>query len=99
MLILPIKRKWFDMILAGDKKEEYREVKPYYRSRFMNYGLLDPYGLPSLLERRIILRNGYSASSPEITVKVRLDIREGKPEWGAKPGIEYYVLEIKEATA
>lgn len=30
MLILPIKRKWFDMILSGEKKEEYRDIKPYY---------------------------------------------------------------------
>ena len=30
MLTLPIKKKWFDMILSGEKKEEYREIKPYY---------------------------------------------------------------------
>ena len=36
MLILPIKKKWFDMIVSGEKKEEYREIKPYYDSRFMN---------------------------------------------------------------
>lgn len=30
MLILPIKSKWFNMILSGDKQEEYREIKPYY---------------------------------------------------------------------
>ena len=29
MLILPIKSKWFNMILSGDKQEEYREIKPY----------------------------------------------------------------------
>lgn len=29
MLILPIKKKWFDMIASGQKKEEYREVKEY----------------------------------------------------------------------
>ena len=34
MLTLPIKKKWFDMILSGEKKEEYREIKPYYDSRF-----------------------------------------------------------------
>ena len=28
MLILPIKRKWFDMILSGEKKEEYRDITP-----------------------------------------------------------------------
>ena len=36
MLTLPIKKKWFDMIVSGEKKEEYREIKPYYDSRFMN---------------------------------------------------------------
>lgn len=34
MLILPIKKKWFDMILLGQKKEEYREIKPYWTTRF-----------------------------------------------------------------
>ena len=27
MLTLPIKKQWFDMILSGEKKEEYREIK------------------------------------------------------------------------
>lgn len=36
MLILPIKKKWFDMILSGEKKEEYREIKEYYETRFQN---------------------------------------------------------------
>ena len=34
MLTLPIKKKWFDMILSGEKKEEYREIKPYWFIRF-----------------------------------------------------------------
>jgi len=33
MLIFPIKKKWFDMIKTGIKKEEYREIKPYYTTR------------------------------------------------------------------
>lgn len=36
MLVLPIKKKWFDMIASGEKKEEYREVKEYYNKRFSN---------------------------------------------------------------
>lgn len=36
MLILPIKKKWFDMILSGEKKEEYRDIKEYYETRFQN---------------------------------------------------------------
>ena len=41
MLILPIKRKWFDMILSGEKKEEYRDIKPYYDTRLMDaFGMI-----------------------------------------------------------
>lgn len=36
MLTLPIQKKWFDMILSGEKKEEYREIKEYYETRFQN---------------------------------------------------------------
>lgn len=44
MLILPIKRKWFDMILSGEKKEEYRDIKPYYDTR-----LMDAFGMIQLM--------------------------------------------------
>ena len=37
MLVLPIKKKWFDMIINGEKQEEYRELKPYYHKRLGNY--------------------------------------------------------------
>lgn len=40
-MILPIKKKWFDMICSGVKKEEYREIKQYYEVRFQNtFGLV-----------------------------------------------------------
>ena len=37
MKILPLtlKKKWFDMILAGEKAEEYREIKDYWATRFL----------------------------------------------------------------
>lgn len=34
ILRLPIKGKWLAMIDAGIKGDEYREIKPYYISRF-----------------------------------------------------------------
>lgn len=78
MLILPIKNKWFDMIKSGKKKEEYREIKPYWTSRFDKYfhnkkGLLVP--------RIVKLRNGYRADSPTLTCKCKLRIGTGKAEW------------------
>lgn len=36
MLTLPIDKRWYDMILSGEKKEEYREIKEYYEKRFQN---------------------------------------------------------------
>lgn len=35
MLHLTLKKKWFDMIASGEKKEEYRESKPYWVNRFI----------------------------------------------------------------
>lgn len=88
MLILPIKRKWFDMILSGEKKEEYRDIKPYYDTRLMDaFGMiwvgdeLIRAPMPELQKNRVQLvafRNGY-----------------GREEWGAEPGKKYYILTIE----
>ena len=108
MLILPIKKKWFDMIASGEKKEEYREIKPYYDSRFMNafgfilvvgqmiYGDAAPEEIRKPWPVPIVFRNGYSKESPEIICKCTLHFGKGKPEWGAEPGKLYYVLKIQE---
>ena len=39
-LKLTLTRKWFDMILRGEKKEEYREIKPYWEQRLYHICLL-----------------------------------------------------------
>ena len=36
-LTLPLTKKWFDLIKAGIKKEEYREIKPHYISQFIKF--------------------------------------------------------------
>lgn len=94
MLVLPIKKQWFDMIKSGEKLEEYREIKPYYRTRFYNIGLVDVYGLPIANEVWVIFRNGYSDNSPSFSAKVSLDINKGHVDWGAEKDKEYYVLKI-----
>lgn len=90
MLTLPIKKKWFDMIVSGEKKEEYREIKDYYGIRFATYGV----GSGEQFE--VILRNGYSKKSPYIHCLVECYIRQGNIEWGAEPNKLYYVLTILE---
>ena len=92
MLTLPIKKKWFDMILSGEKKEEYRKLSPYYKARFKNLWQGSLIGFNA--ERKIIFRNGYSRKSPSFIATVTLDIGEGRTEWGAKKGKNYYILKI-----
>jgi hypothetical protein len=118
MLTLPIQRKWFDMILSGEKKEEYREIKEYYETRFQNlfgavtiypssifsdrseYELLQGEAVPEEIRKdsmqEIIFRNGYSKDSKAIKARCKLRIGKGRPEWGAEPDKQYYILEISD---
>ena len=86
MLTLPIKKKWFDMIKSGEKKEEYREIKPYYDSRFKNYNWAYPF--------EVMFRNGYGNDKPTIKCEVKLKTDFGFSKWGASIGEVCYVLEI-----
>lgn len=94
MLILPIKGKWFDMIVAKEKKEEYRDIKPYYTKRFETIGLLDQDGNPTDKTCPIILKNGYAKDARTAQVTVSLRIGTGNTDWGAAAGVNYYILGI-----
>lgn len=94
MPTLPIKKKWFDMILSGEKKEEYREIKPYYETRFKNAWKGSLIG--GNAHREIVSRNGYSKNSPSFIAKCTLSVGTGKEEWGAEKGKEYFILTVQE---
>lgn len=105
MLTLPIKKKWFDMILSGEKKEEYREIKGYWTLRFIKaiYGDCNAHRFApfyrivcwdSPLDIKVILKNGYRADSPKIVCDCTLQAGTGREEWGAEPNKNYYVLKI-----
>lgn len=112
MLTLPIKKKLFDMILSGEKKEEYREIKPYYENRlpanfgyfFTNGKLQTSYKFDVSLQKsieagheiEIMFRNGYSKTSPSFIARCTLSVGIGKEEWGAEMGKKYFVLTIRE---
>lgn len=91
MLTLPIKKKWFDMIKSGEKKEEYREIGLYWGKRFEKY-FLDKEKKPF----EVLLRNGYGNDKPTIKCLVSIDINYGIPQWGARIGEIYFVLKILE---
>lgn len=74
------------MIASGEKKEEYREIKPYYMTRFKKLGT--PF--------HIRFRAGYSRYSPLMQCLVSVSTGTGKPEWGAVGCIKYFILTIHE---
>lgn len=88
---LTIAEPWFSMIKNGIKKEEYREIKPFYISRLWddtkpNYGGCKDFDY-------IVLINGYRRNSPRISlVHPKIEIRSGKTEWGAKDNITNYFV-------
>lgn len=101
ILPLTIKKKWFDMILSGEKKEEYREIKPFYDSRFSN-----TLGYPTNIIKAVFEQqkseqflvkfiNGYSKNSPSFIADCRLSIGTGKEEWGAEKDTIYYVIHVE----
>ena len=71
-LKLVLKRKWWDMIASGEKKE------------------FD----------RVTFYLGYSKNRPSITFRlVAILCGQGRPEWGAEPGKEYFVIRLGEKVA
>lgn len=109
MFILPIKRKWFDMIVNGEKLDEYREIKPYWTVRivrWLGYSRKDTEAVIELLRRkgttigkRVVLQNGYGRNAPKAEVACTLSIGTGRAEWGAEEGVEYYRFHITQIAA
>ena len=66
------------MILSGEKKEEYREIKDYWFDRLTEYD----YPLRPKIFDKIIFKNGYATNAPEMEVEWKgLIIGDAKPEW------------------
>jgi hypothetical protein len=83
ILHLTIKKKWFDMIASGEKKEEYRELKQYWHRRLVSDMLMTQ--IPIFRQFDIVrLTNGYGSSAPTIDVKfINSGIsKTGRREWG-----------------
>ena len=82
-LNLTLKRKWFDMILAGEKREEYREIKPYWNVRLGKH------------YDQVLFRNGYNPESPTVLVELKEVLRGlGIVKWGAPERKMVYILKI-----
>jgi hypothetical protein len=55
-----LKRQWFAKIVAGTKRIEYREIKPYWTRRLRK--VRTPF--------KLVLRNGMNPPIPVLTVRI-----------------------------
>ena len=123
-LHLNLIKKWFDMIFSGVKEEEYRDITPYWCSKFLlvicpitekfvhyprswwtkqlwlsNHNIDEVVNnLESGLFKykefdTITFSNGMTPPVPRFEIKFSgIEIKEGKPEWGAIEGKKYFTL-------
>lgn len=88
ILHLTLKAKWFDMIALGVKKEEYREIKPYWTKR-----------LVGLKYTHIYFRNGYSKNARAFLIEYKGIVEGvGNQNWGA-PSEQVYILGLGDIVA
>ncbi|WP_447767028.1 hypothetical protein [Sphingobacterium faecium] len=93
ILHLTLKKKWFDMIASGIKKEEYREEKQYWVDRLTTEIGEEFYTFKDF--DFICFRNGYSKDAPTVTVKCNgILYKTGLEEWGAEKGNRYFTIKL-----
>jgi hypothetical protein len=86
-LHLNLIKKWFDMVLSGEKKEEYRELSDYWKKRLTKVKMQNV--------KSITFSNGYAKDRRQMIVDLKyISIRQGLEDWGAIPGKEYFVLHL-----
>jgi hypothetical protein len=84
ILHLTLKAKWFDMIASGEKKEEYREIKPYWAKRLVGKDFA-----------HVLFRNGYSKNARTMLIKCsQIAVAVGQEKWGAERGKLYYAITL-----
>lgn len=103
VLHLTLKAKWYDMIASGEKPEEYRDIKTFWAKRLMN-GFPEINGIDKLnpdfkdySHIRFARGGHFHPTLPQMTIENRgIKIGTGKPQWGAEPGKEYFVIKLGE---
>lgn len=95
LLNLTIKRRWFDMIERGEKREEYRELDNMQVAKAFARSYCEPKA-----DGVMVLRNGYRMDSRALAVRVlsidlcMMSLPE-HPGWG-EPNCPHYAILLGE---
>jgi len=102
-LNLTLKKQWFEMIVSGEKKEEYREVKDYWMKRLAGLnGCGTSYNFTVLCNNNnkckdfdvVVFKNGYSKNAPTVKIECKgIEIEQGEKKWGA-PNHKVFVIKL-----
>jgi hypothetical protein len=93
ILRLVLKKKWFDMIASGKKREEYRDMKPYWESRLKVWKWEEPWDQHYWV---VAFSLGYAKSSMFFLVAdCRVRGWVAHPEWG-EPETPHIVIGLDE---
>jgi hypothetical protein len=96
-LPLTIKKKWFDEIIAGNKKEEYREVKSYWIKRLTNQNNDGSVNGKSFYKhfRYVKFSNGYAKNAPSITLEFKgIEIKTIKHEFYNNEELDVFAIKL-----
>lgn len=101
VLFLTLKEKWYDMIEAGIKLEEYREIKPFWIKRLSEDYVIDDDGLEFTAKDFTHVHFARGGHFHPTLPQMRWELKEiiistGNPEWGAEAGKEYFVIKLGE---
>lgn len=106
VLTLTVSKQWFDMIVACEKTEEYREIKPYWIKRLTTncevaYDVAAETYCRKVLYRpytHVLFINGYRKDVPRIEKEID-SISIGKPKRGLCPDkwldTEFFIIKFK----
>lgn len=106
VLTLSVKKEWFDKIVSNEKKEEYREIKPYWIKRLTTncevvYDVVSETYCGKVLYRpytHVLFINGYGDDKPRIEKEIEsIDIDRPKKGWCPDDflGKEFFIIKFK----
>lgn len=93
VLDLPLKREYYLMIESGIKREEYREIKPFWISRLLVGGYSESGEIAFKHFPLVRFRYGYTRRTMLFEID-HISIGLGNPDWGAPDGVMVFILKI-----
>lgn len=108
ILDLPLKKEWYDMIESGEKREEYRVIKPYWCKRLARCDkdlcwMRDPDGqcpfrkhikdINRLDYTHVRFRYGYTQRAMLYKID-EITIGRGNPNWGAPKDKDVFIIKF-----